>query len=55
MRASARRDHGLIKTDASPHCKLRSVNLRSVRWAKGFWSNRFRQCREVTLPIYGTC
>ncbi len=50
MRASARRDHGLIKTDASPHCKLRSVNLRSVRWAKGFWSNRFRQCREVTLP-----
>lgn len=50
MRSSDRRDHGIIKTDASPHCRLRSVDLRSVRWTKGFWSSRFHQCREVTLP-----
>lgn len=44
------RDYGIIKTDASPHCKLRSVDLRSVRWTDGFWADRFRQCAEVTLP-----
>ena len=40
------RDHGIIKNDASPHCKLRSVDLRAVKWTCGFWSEQFRQCRR---------
>ena len=44
------RDYGLIKNEYSPFRKLRSVDLRSVRWTKGFWADRFKQCREVTLP-----
>ncbi len=39
-----------MKTHSSPYCKLRSVDLRAVRWTTGFWAERFRQCREVTLP-----
>jgi DUF1680 family protein len=44
------RDYGVTKTESSPYCKLRSVDLRAVRWTKGFWADRFRQCCEVTLP-----
>jgi DUF1680 family protein len=44
------RDYGVIKTEASPHARLRSVDLRSVRWTRGFWADRFRQCRDITLP-----
>ncbi|MBM4081583.1 MAG: glycoside hydrolase family 127 protein, partial [Planctomycetes bacterium] len=44
------RDYGVTKTSASPCCKLRSVDLRSVRWTSGFWAERFKQCAEVTLP-----
>ena len=44
------RDCGLIKNQESPHATLRSVDLRSVRWTKGFWADRFEQCRTVTLP-----
>jgi iduronate 2-sulfatase len=48
--AAPRRDFGLIKTDVSPLARLRSVDLGGVRWTDGFWADRFRQCREVTLP-----
>jgi uncharacterized protein len=44
------RDYGIVKTEASPFAKLRSVDLRSVRWTDGFWADRFKQCHEVTLP-----
>jgi DUF1680 family protein len=44
------RDYGIIKTDSSPYAKLKSVDLCSVRWTNGFWADRFKQCREVTLP-----
>jgi len=47
---TAGRDFGLIKTEASPLAKLRSVDLGAVRWTSGFWGDRFAQCREVTLP-----
>jgi DUF1680 family protein len=43
-------DGGIIKNQDSPHAKLRSVDLRRVRWTDGFWADRFRTCREVTLP-----
>ena len=41
---------GIIKNQSSPHARLRSVDLKSVRWTAGFWADRFKQCREVTLP-----
>ncbi len=47
---AANRDHGVIKNQDSPHAKLRSVDLRDVRWTDGFWANRFAQTRDVTLP-----
>ena len=43
-------DCGMVKNQHSPHCKLKSVDLRSVRWTRGFWADRFRQCSEVTIP-----
>ncbi|MCU0916917.1 MAG: hypothetical protein MUC88_20505, partial [Planctomycetes bacterium] len=36
---------GLTDTSASPHVKLRSVDLGAVRWTDGFWAERFEQCR----------
>jgi len=42
---TASRDYGIIKNQASPHAKLRSVNLRDVRWTEGFWADRFAQTR----------
>ena len=47
---TASRDYGIVKTDASPFCRLRSVDLKSVQWTEGFWADRFKQCYEVTLP-----
>ena len=47
---SASGDGGIVKNQSSPHAKLRSVDLGSVRWTAGFWADRFKQCREVTLP-----
>jgi DUF1680 family protein len=43
-------DHGLMKTDRSPHGMMESVDLGAVQWTDGFWADRFQQCREVTLP-----
>lgn len=43
-------DHGITDNSRSPHCRLRSVSLRAVRWTDGFWAVRFTQCCEVTLP-----
>ena len=47
MRASARRDHGLIKTDAS-HCKLRCESTLGAM-GKGFWSTA-SPVPAVTFP-----
>ena len=44
------RDYGIIKNQNSPHAKLTSINLRDVRWTEGFWTERFAQTRDVTLP-----
>ena len=43
-------DCGIVKNQHSPYCRLRSVDMRSVRWTNGFWAGRLEQCREVTLP-----
>ncbi|MHC4559321.1 MAG: beta-L-arabinofuranosidase domain-containing protein [Planctomycetota bacterium] len=47
---TANRDYGVIKNQASPHIKLRSINLRDVHWTEGFWAERFVQTCDVTLP-----
>lgn len=44
-------DGGVIDTRESPFCRIRSVDLSAVRWHAGFWGDRFRQCREVTLSV----
>ncbi|MFV2089726.1 MAG: glycoside hydrolase family 127 protein, partial [Pseudomonadales bacterium] len=43
-------DGGLIKNQLSPHARVHSVNLDSVRWADGFWAKRFETAASVTLP-----
>jgi len=44
------RDYGVVRNHSSPYCRLRSVDLRSVRWTSGFWAKRFKQCHEESLP-----
>ena len=49
--APARGDgKGVTGTSASPHVKLRSIDLDAARWTEGFWADRFTQCRQVTVP-----
>jgi len=43
-------DYGIIKNQNSPHAKLKSVNLKDVRWTEGFWAEQFVKTRDVTLP-----
>jgi DUF1680 family protein len=43
-------NHGIINVSRSPYCKLRGIDLTSVRWTQGFWADRFEQCREITIP-----
>jgi len=43
-------DFGIVDNSRSAHCARRSLGLRSVKWADGFWGERFQQCRQVTLP-----
>lgn len=50
LRATEASDGRVIKTMNSPFSRLKSVDLASVRWTNGFWAERFKQCREVTLP-----
>jgi len=39
----------MVKNQGSPRAELRSVDLRAVRWTRGFWAERFRQNAEVSL------
>jgi len=41
---------GLTDTSASPHVKLRSVDIDAVRWTDGFWAERFDWCRRIVIP-----
>jgi DUF1680 family protein len=43
----------LTDTSASPHVKLRSVDIDAVRWTDGFWAERFDWCRKVVIPSMG--
>src|SRR4051794_14638954 len=33
-----------------PHARLRSVVPEEVRWTRGFWADRFAECRDVMVP-----
>ena len=41
---------GAIDNPASPHAKLKSVELDAVKWTRGFWAGRFELARQVTFP-----
>ncbi|MFC1633997.1 glycoside hydrolase family 127 protein [Planctomycetota bacterium] len=41
---------GITNTAASPHAKLRSVDIGDVRWTDGFWAERFDVCRKTMIP-----
>ncbi len=43
-------DYGIIKNQNSPHAKLKSVDLKDVRWTDGFWADQFVKTCDVTLP-----
>jgi len=43
-------DGGIIKNQSSPHAKLHSVDLQSVRWTGGFWAEKFEKTAAITLP-----
>ncbi|MCL5742807.1 MAG: glycoside hydrolase family 127 protein [Acidobacteria bacterium] len=35
---------------ASPYARLKSVGMEDVQWTRGFWADRVRVSRDVTLP-----
>ena len=39
----------LVDTSRSVKARLRPVPLDAVQWTKGFWAERYRQSRDVTL------
>ncbi|MBL7185566.1 MAG: glycoside hydrolase family 127 protein [Phycisphaerae bacterium] len=41
---------GITNTSKSPHVKLRSVDIDSVRWTDGFWADKFKWCHEIVIP-----
>ena len=41
----------VVDTSRSPNARVRSVPLDSVRWTEGYWTERWRQNGEVTLPV----
>jgi DUF1680 family protein len=43
-------EKGLTDTSASPHVKLRSVDMDAVQWTDGFWAERFDWCHKVVIP-----
>jgi len=40
----------ITDTAASPHARLRCADCTAASWTEGFWAERFRLCREATLP-----
>jgi DUF1680 family protein len=40
----------LTNTSQSKFAKLRSIDMGSVQWTKGFWAERFQVCRDSMVP-----
>ena len=43
----------ITQTQHSPHAKVRSVGLEEARWTRGFWAERFANCRDAIVPTMG--
>jgi DUF1680 family protein len=43
-------ERGIINNSASPHSRLRTVDLEEVRWTCGFWKDKFELVKDVTIP-----
>ncbi len=41
---------GVVDTSRSPHAVVAPVGLADVRWADGFWAERFATCRNRSIP-----
>lgn len=37
----------------SPYARVQEIGLRTVRWTRGFWAERFAACRDRTVPGLG--
>ncbi|TWT97680.1 Non-reducing end beta-L-arabinofuranosidase [Botrimarina colliarenosi] len=40
-------------TSVSPHAAVRPVGVDEVHWTDGFWADRLRVCRDVSIPAMG--
>jgi DUF1680 family protein len=40
----------LVDTSRSPYARLKGINITDVQWAPGFWHDRVKLVREVTIP-----
>lgn len=43
-------EKSLTNTSKSAFAKLRSIDMGSVQWTKGFWAERFQVCRDSMVP-----
>lgn len=50
---AAARDRGVTNTSASPHVRLRSVDLDDVTWTEGLWAEKLDLCRKAIIPTIG--
>ena len=41
---------GITATGASPHAKMKSVDIQAVHWTHGFWKDRFDLANRVMIP-----
>lgn len=46
-------EHGIINNAASPHVKLKSVNIGDCTWTTGFWADKFKVAEKSMVPYMG--
>ena len=51
---SAVHNRAINANSASPHVKLRSINVGDCRWTSGFWHEKFKLCEDVMVPHMGS-
>ena len=40
----------IINNSASPHVKLKSIDIGECKWTEGFWADKFKICEESMIP-----
>jgi uncharacterized protein len=50
VQVSNAQEKALTNTTKSSFAKLKSVDINSVQWTKGFWAERFQVCRDSMVP-----